>query len=523
MEQYLNIVRADYLQRFRSYSFMVTLFVSVIAAYYFVPAPEDPYTTVRAGQYVGYDNAAWIGHSTAMITSVFLWFIGFFLINNGIKRDQQTGVGQIIATTSITNFQYLFAKALANFLVLLTIAAIVFLMALGLAFFRATDYEFSLAQFALPHLLATLPSIFFLSALAVLFEVIFGLRTNLMNVAFICVVGLVIAQTNSGAQSDSYWLDPMGVKYLSTEIQSAARRAAAEPGQELPIALGFNYSKSLQKKFYLFEGSSFGLGYVLSRLLWFVLAFAATGLSAVLFKRFDTQAAKPKKKPSIVRDPQTDATPAVGEIKLEELAPVTPNFSILPLVRTELTLLLRQGPKWFWLVNAGLFIALWFVPLPVGLSILLPILWFLQVNRWSDVATKEEHHGTDNFVYSTYQPLRRLLVSQILAAALFAAVLALPLVARLLVVGQAIVALQVVLGAVVLVAYAVSNGIVWGGKRFFEATFFLLTYLIVSGVTVVHYGGVYDSGVERVIWQLLIGGGLLGVAFFVRGVRVRGR
>jgi len=104
MKYTVSIIKADYLQRTRSYAFLVTLAISLYIAYTFVPAPGAAYTTVRVGNFIGVYNAAWIGYVTAMMTSVFLSLIGFYLINNSIKKDIETGVGMIIAATSISNF-----------------------------------------------------------------------------------------------------------------------------------------------------------------------------------------------------------------------------------------------------------------------------------------------------------------------------------------------------------------------------------------------------------------------------------
>ena len=77
MNSYKSIIKADYLQRTRSYSFLITLLVSVCLAYTFLPTAEAGYSTVRVGDYSGEYNSAWVGHVTAIMASTFLWLIGF--------------------------------------------------------------------------------------------------------------------------------------------------------------------------------------------------------------------------------------------------------------------------------------------------------------------------------------------------------------------------------------------------------------------------------------------------------------
>jgi hypothetical protein len=77
MNTYKSIIKADYLQRTRSYAFLITMLVSVCLAYTFVPAAGAKYSTVRIGDFIGENNAAWIGHITAIMASTFLWLLGF--------------------------------------------------------------------------------------------------------------------------------------------------------------------------------------------------------------------------------------------------------------------------------------------------------------------------------------------------------------------------------------------------------------------------------------------------------------
>ena len=251
MGGYFIIIKADYLQRLRSYTFIISLLVSVIVAYSFLPAENANYTTIQVGKYVGVNNSAWIGHITAILASTFLWLIGFYLINNGIKRDQETGVGQIIATTSITNFQYLLSKSLSNFLVLLTITAIIFIMALGITFTRGNAYQFNVSQFALPYLFTTVPSLFFLSTLTIMFEVVFGKKTNLLNVVFFFLFAAIVAITNASGNIIMQWFDPLGVKFLTNEILLSVKTSFKE--SNLKMSVGFNFHSSNEIKRFLYQ------------------------------------------------------------------------------------------------------------------------------------------------------------------------------------------------------------------------------------------------------------------------------
>lgn len=513
MSRYFSIIKADYLQRFRSYTFIISLLVSVIVAYSFVPAENANYTTIQVGKYVGLNNAAWIGHVTAIMASAFLWLIGFYIINNGIRRDKETGVGQIIATTSITNFQYLLSKSLSNFLVLLTIAAIILLMALGLIITRGNAYQFNASQFLLPYLLTTLPSLFFLSALTILFEVVFGKKTNLLNVVFFFVFAAIVAITNANGNMNLQWLDPLGIKFLTNEILSFVKTLFRE--SNLNISVGFIFHSANGVKQFLYEGSNFSASYILSRLLWLFMALGVIKLSAILFNRFDSKVVLSKKSKPLSFE-NIDIAENIGIINISSLAKTETNFSIYPLLKTEFIMLIRKGPKWFWIINATIFIALFLIPLNWALKGGLPIFWFLQINRWADLSTKEKFFGTDKYIYTTYQPLKRLLLSQILAGIILAILLALPVLVKLIIEAKFIVILEVTLGSILLVSCAVCSGIVWGGKRFFEIILFLTTYFSIQGAYFLDYWGGSHSSFDFIFSQLFIGFLFLTTSFLVR-------
>ena len=359
MNRYFSFIKADYLQRFRSYTFIISLLVSVMVAYSFVPAESANYTTIQVGDHVGFNNAAWIGHVTAIMASTFLWLIGFYIINNGIRRDKETGVGQIIATTSITNFQYLLSKSLSNFLVLLTITAIIFLMALGLIFTRGSSYEFNVSQFLLPYVFTTLPSLFFLSAFTILLEVVFGKRTNLLNVVFFFIFSAIIAVTNTNNNINLQLLDPLGIKFLTNEILTFVKASSSETN--LNISVGFNFYTANEVKQFLYQGSHFSTAYILSRLLWILLGFVILKLSAVLFNRFDSKVVA-SLKGKIILPANIYSETDSSEIKRNDLIKVETNFGLFPLIKTEFIMLIRKGPNWFWIINVAIFIALFFIP-----------------------------------------------------------------------------------------------------------------------------------------------------------------
>jgi len=517
MNTYKSIIRADYLQRTRSYAFLITMLVSVCLAYTFVPAAGAKYSTVRIGDFIGENNAAWIGHITAIMASTFLWLLGFYLINNGIKRDKETGVGQIIATTQISNFKYLLAKALSNFFVLLTITIIIMVMALSLVIIRGSNYRFDAMQFFFPYIFTTIPSIFFVSVLAVFAEVVLGRYSNLQNIAFFILFMVIINLINTSSNTNLHWLDVLGTKQLTDGMENVINTHYSKTTEI--VSVGFIFS-SHSTKYFLFDGTHWSAIFILSRLVWTGFAFLLLLIAARLFHRFDvTERVTRKKKKNKIDIIETQLP--LREIHLSSLPVAATAFGIGQFVKIEFLMLLRKGPKWFWIINLGGFIALSFMPLTIAHQIGLPVLWFLQINRWADLATKEKYNRTHYFTYAAYKPLQRLLTSQIIAGILLATALATPVIIRYAINGEYSAAITIILGAIFIITLSVCSGIISGGKRIFEIIFFMLTYVNISGAPVLDYFGSFNHSVSYITTIVAIICIMLLGAFMFRNYEIR--
>jgi hypothetical protein len=123
----------------------------------------------------------------------------------------------------------------------------------------------------------------------------------------------------------------------------------------------------------------------------------------------------------------------------------------------------------------------------------LPVLWFLQVSRLSDITTKEKTNRVHYLTYTAYKPLVRLLPAQILAGVLLLSTLALPLWLRYLILQQPLPALAIGTGSVFIVLLSAGLGIATGGKKLFEIMFFLITYANLNRIPFADYFGYKSS------------------------------
>lgn len=489
MKPFLILLKHDYLQRTRSYTFLITLCASIALAYTFVPEPSANYSTIRISDHIGKYNSAWFGYVTAIMTSVFLSLAGFYFVNNGIKNDVDTRVGKIIAATSISNFKYLLSKVVSNFLVLMTIVFLVFLMSIVLFYLYNAGFPFQPLQFIIPYLLLTISSMFLISVMAVIFEVVFGKYTVLQNIIFFFLfTSLMLFTPKSEIQ---YALDVIGNKIVIDDFERTVK-AITNSTDKTNLTIGYVVGKVKIAKTFIFNGFKFPAYFIISRFLWMIIGVGAIAFTSCFFHRFNLKVVVGEK---TAKKKLTTNSFQKG-IKLSNLPKIETNFSIVPLLRTELLLLIRKGKKWLWILNIVGMICLVFLPLNISLQMILPVLWFLQVHRISELITKEKAFKIHYFTLSSFRPIRRILVAQIFSGFLLLTFLALPLLVRLVTVHDFNGLISLILGASFVIFLATTAGIISKGKKLFEVAFFFITYANINGITFFdYYGGISHNAI----------------------------
>src|SRR5437879_13896310 len=133
------MVRADFLERVRRYSFLLTLAGALWVAY--GVATEEVWIVVGNG-YRGVYNSAWIGTLMAICCSTFLSLAGFYIVKGSVQRDTDTRVGRILAATPMRRDFYTIAKTLSNFAVLACMVGILMVAAVAFKSCRPRAHSF---------------------------------------------------------------------------------------------------------------------------------------------------------------------------------------------------------------------------------------------------------------------------------------------------------------------------------------------------------------------------------------------
>ena len=386
------------------------------------------------------------------------------------------------------------SKALSNFLVLLTIVFVIFVMSIILFFLYNDGFDFELIQFIYPYGIITIPSVFFIAVLGVVFEVVFRRYPSIQNIVFFFV--FFFSLMFSPQEEIEYAYDMLGSKIVMHQMEESVRSLLPLGQVDTDMTIGYVLGNTTQAKKFNFNGVEFSWIFIGSRLLWMILGVLLIIILSPIFHRFVVpQYALPKK-----RKKSKSIRQIPKEIILSNLPVPDTKFSILPLIKTEILLFIRKGSIWLWLINGIGMILLLTLDLQTAHQFVLPILWFLQVHRLSDITSKEIQNDTFYFIFSSFRPLQRILTSQIIAGCCLMLFLATPLLFRYAIEVNFLEILSIVLGVFLIVSIAVFLGIITKGKKLFEVLFFFITYANINAIPFVDYfGGTIKSTSHSIV------------------------
>ncbi len=487
MLPYFNSIKGNYLQHVRSYSFLVTIGASLCIAFNFVPSPDANYTTVSFSGYTGAYTSEWIGFVTAILASTFLSLCGFFLINGSIKKDIETRIGHIIGTTKVSNLTYIFIKVVSNFLVLLTILFIIFITGIALFFLYGNAYTFNISSFIMPYIVIAIPSLFLIANLAVILEVIFPTKQMLQYGVFLCLFFTTLFSATNHKTS-VFSSDLFGIQHVTSTVANEVQELFNK--EDVGLSIGFVSGGTNPEKTFQMSSLSFPSRYVYGRLLWILFALFASAVASLFFHRFNYKES-PRKTTTVSENTNYKS----ADFKLGNMSHnMEVSYSLAPIIQAELLMMIRKNPSYLWILTLCGFISMFFIPLHIAHVYILPILWFLQVSVWSDLATKDQTFRTHFFTNSSYHPLKRLAISRIIAGLAIAMCVALPVLIRYIINLNFSNGLNVILGAIFIVLVAVFLGAFTKSKKTFEIAFFFLVYCNINQVKALDYfGGLHNS------------------------------
>ena len=269
-----EMVRADFLERVRRYSFLLTLAAALYLAY--AVAAENIRMVVGNG-YRGVYNSAWVGALMSVCCSTFLSLVGFYVVKNCVQRDADTRVGRILAATPMRKSFYTVAKTISNFAVLAAMVGVLMLAAVAMQLLHAEVRQISLWKLWAPFLFAALPAMAITAAVAVLFETLPALRGGAGNVIYF------FAWTAGLGISVSGMNDPIGLQIFYRSMHDALKKIDPSTKESFSLTIGGDRAV----RTFDWTGVDWTPHILVMRLLWVIAAVGVALLASVFFHRFD--------------------------------------------------------------------------------------------------------------------------------------------------------------------------------------------------------------------------------------------
>lgn len=509
-----HLLRADFLERVRRYSFLVTLAATVWLGYLVGTGKLG----LWVGNIRGTFNSAWIATVMSLVVNSFLSLAGFYIVKNAVDRDRQTGVGQILATTRLSKPLYTLGKALSNLAVLGAMLAVLFVAAVVIQLMTGEDRRIDLLQIALPFLLLALPMMALVAAAAVLFETVPGLRGGFGNVVwFFTWTSLMSLGAQVGGR-----LDAVGIHLVNSSLERAAT-AAFGPAKRGFTLGGIGHTEPIQVM--RWEGLDWTPDLLLSRLIWVLLAAGVALVAALFFDRFDPARGigrRAARKRAATLNGAVDEAPAfvpVPAVHLSPLPEASRRFRFLDVLHAELRLLLNGRRWWWWAGAAGFLIATLTAPLDSVQRVVLPLAWMWPMLLWSSLGNREIRWDTTALLFSAARPLGRQLPATWLAGVALAMLTGSGAAVRFLAAGQWDSLGAWMVGALFIPTLALALGLWSGSSKLFEVLYLLLWYIgPMNQVPAMDYSGSTPQG---------LAGGMplvyLGATALLLGAAVVGR
>jgi len=446
----------------------------------------------------------------ALMTGIFLALTGFYVVNDSIKRDEQTRVGQIIATTPLGNSIYTLGNTLCNFMVLSTMNVIIFLTAIVMQFFRGEDLSINLWALMAPFIGIVLPIMFLVSAVAVMFETRPALSGGVGNVAyaFIWIFSLPILSES---------IDLFGIKTILSSMDAAGLAMYPEIAHNsfsLGYSWGFPVGRTLST--FTWHGIQWTVELIQTRLLLVGLAMGISLLSSVRFSRFDPalEDRKTIERPSDILDMkevEIHPVPPSIQVRLRPLGEKDFQFRFWPMLFAECRLILGELRNLPFLgmygsaVAGALIVAGLLLPLDNARGMMLPLVWLLPVLIWSKLGTREARYHTDQLVFSSAKSLQRQLPAVWMAGVLLALVTGSGVAVNLALHGEWLGVVALAVGALFIPSLALCLGVWTGSSKSFEFIYALLWYIgPLNQTESIDFMGALPGSVDAGIWQIYL-------------------
>ncbi|WP_034638366.1 hypothetical protein, partial [Bacillus manliponensis] len=479
------IIKHNVVRQMRSYPFFIVIGLTIFLSYACVPAASAGYEVFYIGGVRGEYNSNWLGGMGAVLSSMLIWLFGFYMLRSGVSEDERLRTEQLIASSPVSNFQYIFMKTFSHFVVFVMIEAIFITAFIVMQFVRGEDISLQIGGYLYPFFYIVLPSFTMLAALTVFFDVCPGLKGVIGNVIFffLWVFLGVIALENP-----NYYSDVFGLHVIITDMfHDAMVTYEFLRGSEEGGSFGYYVVDGAVQTFQ-WDGVTWSYDILLTRALWLFAAMVCVSITSLLFTRF--------------RNTQSKNNPFIKKTKVKEIHKNTPfilttikkrkKVNMLSLIKAEILLMLKGFTVWWYMISIGIIIFGMFCPLSVSKS-WLPVTMIWPIAVWSQMITKAKFYRTDQMILSSCSPFYQFFAAWIVGM-IVSLIISSGVIVQFLLLGETVLLMSWLSSIVFIPTLSLALGVWSGSRKLFEVVFILWWYLgPVNGIPYLDFLGIKST------------------------------
>ncbi|MBV2154718.1 hypothetical protein [Kitasatospora sp. SUK 42] len=475
------IALADFRERRRRAGYLVVLLGTLALGLLAAPVGDSRWQVFQVTDLQGRYTSGYVGTVTALGGAVWLSLAGFGIARGTIVRDEQSGVGSLLAATPLSRIGYLAGKFGSNLLLFGSMLLALAGTALAVQLVKGDSGRVDVVRLLLPYVLITLPLLAAVAGCAVLFDTVPGLRGGIgALVWFVVWTALVLGAQSAGGA------DLLGMRRITASIRETLT-ASGRPVDGVEFGVGLTADNRVLGSFDwpgLGPGEAGGPASVGVLLVGAAVGIALLG--ALWFRRFDGSAAGLGARPAEAEAAAeasasaSAAAPAGFALDPARLTTAREGRTGFDTVLGELRILV---PDRRWWAGAAAFAAIAAAVAPDRPShSVLPFAMLWPVLLWSRMGHRAGGGSIDELLGACPSPLRRGLAVLLAGVVPALVVVAVP-VLRLVGAGQTRAAGGALAGAVLVPALAMLCGAVTRGPRLFQTVYPMLWYGMVNHVS----------------------------------------
>lgn len=525
MRTVLNIAKADFKERVRSYRYVCVLIFIMLLCFLFIAPKNAGYITNYVKQdnviYRGIYNSQWLGAMIALVISVFLSFFGFYLVRGNIKHDIMTGVNEILGSSSVKKTSYIAGKFISNLLVLITIVAACVSASIFVQVIRGESSSINIIAIVKPILFIVFPVICVTAASAVLFECVKFLRGSLGNVVyFLCYMAVYIVSMESLLKNNQNFMnrDFFGIGILINGMLNGIKSAYPSVKSNVIELFGEKHNEAMM--YVTWNGMNFNLDILKTRVLFIAIAMLIIMISILCFRGFYEKSSKKDILSFMIKESKSiDNKLVKGSrvIKIAALKAKDFKYSIIDNVICEIKLILKDMNLIYIVVMALLFLVEIIMPIQKIDKYIMPVASIIPIGFIAKSSVKEKNNNMLQIMKSCEYYKKYWLISNA-ALIILDVIIQSGIIIKLLIGGKFIILLSFIAGIIFICSLASVLGLLFGSERLFEIIYILLWYFgVMNKIGYMDFTGFSAGGSMKIIFVYMTAGAILmAVSKFIR-------